>query len=62
MYAEPISDYGNGAGLNWNGISKQKSFGGELETIIQRGSTFRMIKVEKTGSQLFFDLEVAGQI
>jgi hypothetical protein len=62
MYAEPFSSYGNGAGLNWNGITKQKSFGGEFETIIQRGTTFKVVKVEKKGSQLFFDLEVVGQM
>jgi hypothetical protein len=62
MYAEPFSSYGNGTGLNWNGITKQKSFGGEFETIIQRGTTFKVVKVEKKGSQLFFDLEVVGQM
>jgi hypothetical protein len=31
MYAEPFSHYGDGAKLNWNGISKQSSFGYEDE-------------------------------
>jgi hypothetical protein len=62
MYAEPFSAYGNGGGLKWNGITKQKSFGHEDETIIQRGTTFRITKVEKKGSSTYFDLEVISQI
>jgi hypothetical protein len=62
MYAEPFSHYGKGADLNWNGIAKQTSFGYEDETIIQRGTTFRVVKVEKKGSNTYFDLEVVSQI
>jgi hypothetical protein len=62
MYAEPFSHYGDGAGLKWNGISKQAGFGYEDETIIQRGTTFRVIKVEKKGGDTYFDLEVVSQI
>jgi hypothetical protein len=62
MYAEPFSNYGKGAKLNWNGITKQKSFGYEDETIIQRGTTFRVIKVEKKSDNIYFDLEVISQI
>jgi hypothetical protein len=62
MYAEPFSAYGRGSGLNWNGISKQLDFGYEDETIIQRGTTFKVIKVEKKGSNTYFDLEVVSQI
>ncbi|MDR0403374.1 MAG: hypothetical protein LBH35_07290 [Treponema sp.] len=62
IYAEPFSDYGEGAKLDWNGITKQKSFGDEDETIIQRGTTFRVIKVEKKSGNVYFDLEVISQI
>jgi hypothetical protein len=62
MYAEPFSAYGRGDELNWNGIAKQSSFGHEDETIIQRGTTFKVIKVEKKGSNTYFDLEVVSQI
>jgi hypothetical protein len=61
MYAEPFSHYGNGAKLNWDGVSSQYSFGYEDETIIQRGTTFKITKVEKTGSRVFFDIEVVSQ-
>jgi uncharacterized protein with gpF-like domain len=69
MYAEPFSHYGDGDKLHWDsisnhldGISKQSSFGYEDETIIQRGTTFRVIKVEKKGTNIYFDVEVVKQI
>jgi hypothetical protein len=71
MYSEPFSHYGDGDKLHWDwdsiakhldGISKQSSFGYEDETIIQRGTTFRVIKVEKKGMDIFFDIEVVKQI
>jgi hypothetical protein len=62
MYAEPFSAYGRGAELKWDGIAKQAGFGHEDETIIQRGTTFRVIKVEKKGTNVYFDLEVISQI
>jgi uncharacterized protein with gpF-like domain len=63
MYAEPFSDYGHGDKIRWDsprldGISRQSSFGHEDETIIQRGTTFRMTKIEKKGSNIYFDIEV----
>jgi hypothetical protein len=58
VYAEPFSRYGSGSGLNWDGISKQKSFGGEAEMIIQRGAIFKIKKIEKKGSKIFMDVEV----
>jgi hypothetical protein len=61
MYAEPFSAYGRGDGLNWNGIAKQAGFGHEDETIIQRGTTFKIIKVEKKGGNIYFDIEVVSQ-
>jgi hypothetical protein len=34
----------------------------KTKTIIQRGTTFRVIKVDKKGSNAYFDLEVVSQI
>jgi hypothetical protein len=62
MYAEPFSNYGEGSKLNWNGIAKQLDFGSEDETIIQRGTTFKIIKIEKKGGTTYFDLEVVSQL
>ncbi|MDR1174109.1 MAG: ADP-ribosyltransferase, partial [Treponema sp.] len=62
MYSEPFSSYGRGTGLNWNGIAKQLDFGHEDETIIQRGTTFKVIKIEKKGGNTYFDLAVVSQI
>jgi SPP1 gp7 family putative phage head morphogenesis protein len=71
MYSEPFSHYGDGDKLHWDwdsiskhfdGISKQSNFGYEDETIIQRGTTFRVIKVEKKGTNIYFDVEVVKQI
>ncbi|MDR2150115.1 MAG: hypothetical protein LBO67_04740 [Spirochaetaceae bacterium] len=72
MYAEPFSHYGEGDKLHWDweelsnerldGIAKQSGFGYEDETIIQRGTTFRIIKVEKKRDTIFFDIEVVKQI
>jgi hypothetical protein len=67
MYAEPFSHYGDGAKMRWDsmrldGKSKQSSFGYEDETIIQRGTTFRVTKVEKKGTDIYFDVEVVKQI
>ena len=49
MYVEPISMNGNGIGLSWDGKSKQRNFGGEDETIIQRGGSYTCIKAKKVG-------------
>jgi hypothetical protein len=43
-------------------LTKQSDFGGEDETIIQCGTTFRITKVEKKGGDTFFDVEVVEQI
>lgn len=61
MYAEPFSAFGMGDGKSWDGISKQSSFGGEAEMILQRGTQFRITKVERTGSTIYIDLEITGQ-
>lgn len=69
MYAEPFSHYGaemhdysgNQFGLGWNGVDKQNSFGSEAEIIFQKGTKFRVTKVEKTGSKIYIDMEVIEQ-
>ena len=61
MYAEPYSSFGNGFGRSWDGIAKQSTFGSESEIILQRGTTFRVTKVEKSGNTWYIDVEVINQ-
>ena len=61
IYAEPFSAYGHGAKLNWDGISGQNSFGYEFEVILQRGTSYKITKVEKVGNRLYVDVDVVGQ-
>ena len=61
MYAEPFSAYGGGEDLGWDGKRKQSAFGREFETIMQQGTQFRITKVEKSGGQLYVDIEVINQ-
>ena len=61
MYAEPFSAYGGGEDLGWDGKRKQSAFGHEFETIMQQGTQFRITKVEKSGGQLYVDIEVINQ-
>lgn len=58
FYAEPISKFGDGAGLSWDGISGQPSFGSELETILQRGGSYTCTRIDRRGSGLDMDLEL----
>ena len=61
MYVEPFSAYGKGYGRPWDGVSKQKSFGTEFETIFQQGTEMRITKVERSNGTLYIDLEVIAQ-
>lgn len=61
MYVEPFSAFGNGDGRSWDGIKQQESFGQEAEMIFQRGTSFRVTKVEKSNNKIYIDLEVIGQ-
>lgn len=61
MYIEPISAFGRGAGRSWDGITPQSSFGSEAEMLFQRGTKFRVTKVEKSGGTIYIDVEVIGQ-
>ena len=58
MYAESFSAFGNGGGKSWDGISPQSTFGYESEMIIQRGASYTITKIEKSGSTIFIDVEV----
>jgi len=58
MYAEPFSAFGRGSGLHWDGVSTQSSFGYESEMIIQRGASYTITKIEKSGSTIYIDMEV----
>ena len=64
MYAEPFSNYGGvKRGLSWDGIAKQDKYGIEDETIIQRGTTFRITGVNRDpNGKPSFELEVVEQI
>ena len=62
MYLEPISVFGDGDGLDWDGESGQYSFGGELETLLQRNSGFVITKVEKSKyGPLYIDIDLVDQ-
>lgn len=62
LYAEPFSECGQGYQRSWDGKKKQTSFSYELETIIQRGSSFQCTnaKANRDGS---YELEllITGQ-
>ena len=61
IYCEPFSAFGRGAGSGWDGKSTQSSFGGEDETLLQRNTYFRIVKVEKQYSKIYIDVEVIDQ-
>lgn len=62
MYAEPFSAFGQGSGKHWDGVSKQSSFGSESEMILQRGTKFRITKVEKSNGKIYIDMDVIEQV
>ena len=61
MYVEPFSAFGMGSGAGWDGVEKQYSFGIESEMILQRGTKFRVTKVEKNGDTIYIDMDVIEQ-
>lgn len=69
VYAEPFSHYGYDKdghmnrtnGVNWDGVSKSGYLGSEFEVILQRGTSFKITKLEKVGSRLYVDVDVVGQ-
>lgn len=65
IYAEPFSRF-NGDSLNsynnlWDGVSKY-SLRNEFETIIQRGTKYRVSKIYVERGRVYADFEVVGQI
>lgn len=61
VYAEPFSHYGNGDKRYWDGISGQRSFGYEFEVLLQRGTKFKITKIEKSGYTIYADVDIVGQ-
>lgn len=62
LYIEPISYYGHGTkSPNWDGKKRQSSVSKENETLLQRGTKFRITKVERSGGRWFIDADVIGQ-
>ncbi|MFJ1365571.1 ADP-ribosyltransferase [Capnocytophaga canimorsus] len=64
FYLEPFSAFGKGVGKNWNGVDNQQKFGSEAEVLLQRGTKFRVTKVEynETSAKWYIDLDVVWQI
>lgn len=60
-YCEPFSAFGYGEGRDWDGESKQSDYGSEFETLLQRGSEYRVSSVAKRGYDWEFDIEVTSQ-
>lgn len=48
-YIEPISKLGRGSGIKWDGVSKQSSFGSEIEVLLQRGMMLKPVAVNPKG-------------
>lgn len=61
MYCEPFSAFGRGRGKSWDGIASQGSFGYESEILIQRGTKFKITKIEKNGGQWYIDVDIIEQ-
>lgn len=61
MYCEPFSAYGNGKGKNWDGIAGQFNYGYESEILIQRGTKFKITKIEKSGGTWYIDVDIIEQ-
>lgn len=62
LYAEPFSQYGGGAkSPKWDGIGSQSNFESEMEIILQKNTTFRVIKAEQKEGKWYIDLEVISQ-
>lgn len=62
IYVEPVSRFGNGTmGENWDGVKRQSSASKENETLLQRGTKFRITKVDRRGSRWYIDVDVIGQ-
>lgn len=68
IYTEPYSHYGDSgygeAGFKWDGKSRLSAGynpGSEMEFILQRGTKFRITKVEKVGHRYYIDVDLIEQ-
>lgn len=64
IYAEPQSYFGNTVGMDAKLYKKGQSYrsvGGEAEVIIQRGTKFRITKIEKSGYTTTVHMEIVEQ-
>ncbi|MDR1595295.1 MAG: ADP-ribosyltransferase [Prevotellaceae bacterium] len=67
LYCEPFSAYGSHneggkKGLSWDGKAKAKMIDTEAEMLLQRGTKFKITKVEYSRGKWYIDLDVIGQI
>lgn len=60
-YVEPFSAFGCGADSQWDGVQKFFSFSSEQETLFQRGTKMRIIKVHEQYGITYIDVEVIEQ-
>lgn len=60
-YCEPFSFYGNGGKRSWNGKNGQSSYSQEFETLFQRGTKFKVTKVEEKNGRVYLDCEIIDQ-
>lgn len=60
-YAEPFSCHGAGAKKDWDGSKKTSNHGGfgEFELVVQRGSTFKITKIEVKDKKMYVDVDVS---
>ena len=67
-YLEPISRFGgankNGNGRDWDGVSEARYLGEEFETLLQRGTSFRVLGVRSDSkySPKYVEVEVIDQM
>lgn len=68
IYTEPYSHYGDGGygvrGFKWDGKSRLSAGydpGSEMEFILQRGTKFRITKIEKKGYRYYIDVDIIEQ-
>lgn len=59
IYAEPFSHFGSGGKLNWDGKAAQSHFGYESEMLLQRGGSYTVTKIERSGrGTIYMDVEL----
>lgn len=62
LYSEPFSHYGSGGKYNWNGTTKQTSFGYEFEMLINRGYRKRIASIKRTGMSVEVEIEILDRV